>query len=322
MIRLFMENRIWVLLLLPLVISVYLLLSYNTEYYVNYNKVNLGLWKSHKFNTSYFGSISVFIVLSNAIGLNALFNINEFFEKNIYVIALLYILLMSFYNSFYSLNGLLISHSLMILMLYQFFKLKQNEDGRSRVFNASLFAGIATTFYPPLVISFPLLVVIILIIRPFYIREMVVCFFGFITPFIFLAVYLWCYNYAIFEISADYKLNYQLQTDYLLVISIFSILFILSFLGLSTRLLKSSIRFKKQIQIVFVFVVLALMLGFLDLFTNKQIESFSLLLIPLSMIFSYSLYHKYYGIISTIFIYLIMLYSVLKFFIFSPQYSM
>jgi hypothetical protein len=54
-------------------------------------------------------------------------------------------------------------------MLYQFFKLKQNTDGRAQVFNGSLFAGIAATFFPPLLISLPFILVMIL--RLHYLRE-------------------------------------------------------------------------------------------------------------------------------------------------------
>ena len=322
MIRLFLENRIGVLLLLPVIVTIYFLLNYQTGYYLPSVEVNLGLWNSKRFDATIFSLISAFLILVNAVALNILFNINEFFEKNAYIVSLLYVVTMSFYHSFYSLNGSLIAHSFLILMLYQFFKLKQNVDGRAQVFNGALFAGIAATFFPPLLISLPFIITMVLIIRPFYFREMLLCIFGFGTPIIFAIDYVWSTHTVIDWKILDDRSNSQLQTDFIVSMVVFAILLILSVFSLSARLQKSSIRLKKQIQIIWVLIVLAIFLGVVDFLFFKQIERFSLLMIPLSILLSYSFYHKNYGIVSTVVFYLTMLYSVLKFFIFSPHHSL
>ncbi len=322
MIRLFLENRIGVLLLLPVIITIYFLLNYQTGYYLPSVEVNLGLWNIKTLDVTVFSLISAFLILVNAVGLNILININEFFEKNAYIVSLLYVVTMSFYHSFYSLNGSLIAHSFLILMLFQFFKLKQNVDGRVQVFNGALFAGVAATFFPPLLISLPFIIIMILIIRPFYLREMLLCIFGFVTPVFFALVYVWNYNSVIDWMILDDKSNTQLQTDFIVSMVVFAVLLTLSIFSLSARLQKSSIRFKKQIQIIWVLIVLAIFLGVVDFLFFKQIERFSLLMIPLSILLSYSFYHKNYGIVSTVIFYLTMLYSVLKFFIFSPHHSL
>jgi hypothetical protein len=321
MIRLFLENRIGVLLLLPLIITFYFFLNYQTGYYLSSVEANLGLWNNKTFDALIFSLISAFLILLNAVGLNILFNINEFFEKNAYIVSLLYVVTMSFYHSFYSLNGSLIAHSFLILMLHQFFKLKQNTDGRAQVFNGSLFVGIAATFFPPLLISLPFILVMILIIRPFILREILLSIFGFATPIIFALVYMWSGNTFIDWMILDDKTNFQLQTDFIVSMVVFAILLTLSIFSLSARLQKSSIRLKKQIQIIWVLIIFSVFLGVVDFIFYKQIERFSLLMIPLSMLLSYSFYHKNYGIVSTIVFYLTMLYSVLKFFIFSPHHS-
>ena len=322
MIRLFLENRIGVLLLLPVIITIYFFLNYQRGYYLPSEEVNLGLWNSKPVDGTIFGLISAFLILVNAVGLNILFNINEFFEKNAYIVSLLYVVTMSFYHSFYSLNGSLIAHSFLILMLYQFFRLKQNTDGRAPVFNGALFAGIAATFFPPLLISLPFVIAMILIIRPFYFREMLLCIFAFITPVIFSLVYIWAMHSVIdWKILGD-KSNYQFQTDFIVSMVVFAVLLTLSIFSLSARLQKSSIRLKKQIQIIWVLIILSIFLGVVDFLFFKQIERFSLLMIPLSLLLSYSFYHKNYGIVSTVVFYLTMLYSVLKFFIFSPHHSL
>jgi len=322
MIRLFLENRIGVLLLLPLIISVYFLLNFQTGYYLNSVDLNLGLWNFDSIDSIFFKIFSAIIVLINAIGLNVLFNNNEFFEKDTYIVSLLYVITMSFYHSFYSLNGSLVAHSFIILMLNQFFRLKQNIDGRAQVFNGALFAGFAASFFPPLLISLPFISIMVLIIRPFYFREMLLCVFGFATPLFFALVFVWTNNKVIdWGILVD-KSNVQLQTDFVVSMVVFFVLLTLSIFGLTARLQKSSIRLKKQIQIIWVLIIIAVFLGIVDFIFYKQIERFSILMIPLSILLSYSFYHKNYGIVSTVVFYLTMLYSVLKFFIFSPHHSL
>jgi hypothetical protein len=162
----------------------------------------------------------------------------------------------------------------------------------------------------------------ILIIRPFILREILLSIFGFATPIIFALVYMWSGNTFIDWMILDDKTNFQLQTDFIVSMVVFAILLTLSIFSLSARLQKSSIRLKKQIQIIWVLIIFSVFLGVVDFIFYKQIERFSLLMIPLSMLLSYSFYHKNYGIVSTIVFYLTMLYSVLKFFIFSPHYSL
>lgn len=318
MIRLFLGNRVGALLLLPLVIAIYYLLNFQTGYYSQSAYVNLGLWDVVPVPSDAFKILSAMLILINAVSLNVVFNVNEFLEKNAYIISLLYVVTMSFYHSFYSLDGSLIAHTMIILMLYQFFKLKQNVDGRNEVFNGSFFAGLAATFYPPLLISWFFIIAMIIIIRPFILREIIISFFSFLTPIAFALTFMWFRQTDVnFKILAD-KTNFQLQTDFIISIVVFGILLFLSTLTLLPRLQKSSIRLKKQIQIIWILIVLSIIFGVSDFIFFKQIERFSLLMIPLSIILSYSFYHKNYGLVATIIFYLTMLYSVLKFFIFSP----
>jgi len=322
MIRLFLENRIGVLLLLPFIIIGYFFINYLTGYYQQSYEVNLGLWDIKFINSSINSIISLILVLVNAVSLNILFNSNDFFDKNAYIVSLLYVVMMSFYHSFYSINGSLIAQTFIILMFFQFFKLKQNTEGKTETFNGGLFAGIAATFFPPLLISLPFLVIMILIVRPFYFREIILCIFSFITPLLFALAYIWFYNSTVDWKILDDKSNFQFKTDFIVTVVVFGILLVLSVFSLRARLQKSSIRLKKQIQILWVFIFLAILLGVVDFIFFKQIERFSLLMIPLSILLSYSFYHKSYGIVATVIFYLTMLYSVLKFFIFSPHHSM
>jgi hypothetical protein len=99
----------------------------------------------------------------------------------------------------------------------------------------------------------------------------------------------------------------------------FGILLALGTFSLRKRMIKSSIRLKKQIQIIWLTVFIAFSLGLIDFIYFHQIERFSLLMIPLSILLTYSFLHKSYGIFASVIFYLAIIYSIVKFFIVLPS---
>jgi hypothetical protein len=320
MIRLFLENRIGVLLILPFYIGFYLFLNSQFPYYKVVGEANLGFWSDALNGPLWiYQLLSGFFILFNAVGLNWTFNSHEFLDKNSYIVSLLYVVTMSFYHSFYSLDGLLVAQTFIILMLSQFFLLKQNSDGRRNVFNAFFFAGVAATFHPLMLLSLPVLFGMILIIRPFVFREIFLGICGFLVPLTYALVFLWFNNSGLDFKILDSASNFQLQTDFIITFVFFGILLALGTFSLRTRMQKSSIRLKKQIQIIWLMVFIALVFGLIDFLYFHQIERFSLLMIPLSILLTYSFLHKSYGIIASIVFYLTIIYSIVKFFIVLPS---
>ena len=320
MIRLFLENRVGVLLTLPFFIGFYILLNSQFPYYQIVNETNLGFWSSAFSEPIWLNMLlGGLFILINAIGLNWIFNSHEFLERNSYIVSLLYVVTMSFYHSFYSVDGLLIAQTCVIIMLSQFFRLKQNVDGRRNVFNGFFFAGLATTFHPFMIFTFPFLLAMILIIRPFIFSDFCLALCAFLIPLLYALVFQWYFdNELSFQILKNSS-NFQLQRDFLVTLIFFGILLVLGTFSLRTRMQKSSIRLKKQIQIIWILVFISLTFGVIDFIYFQQIERFSLLLIPLSILLTYSFLHKSYGIISSIVFYLTIIYSVVKFFIFLPN---
>jgi hypothetical protein len=227
----------------------------------------------------------------------------------------LYVVTMSFYNSFYTLDGLLLAHLFIILMFLQFLQIKQNIDARNLVFNGCFFAGIAATFHPPIILGLPFFIAMILIAKPFILREFLIGIISFGIPLVYGFIFLWLENdslsFSFFSQSKQVKLN----IDFIITLIIIGILLSLSIFSLSTRLQKSSLRLKKQIRIIWIFILLSIILGSINFYYFLQIEDFSLLMIPLSILLSYSFLNKHNGIVAAIVFYLTIFYSVIKFFI-------
>ena len=83
MIKLFLGNRSVVLFLLPFVIAIYVILNFSSNYFTYSTVSNFGFWGSQKMPFSILTSqiVASFFVLFNALGINAIFNWNEFFGE-------------------------------------------------------------------------------------------------------------------------------------------------------------------------------------------------------------------------------------------------
>ena len=317
MIRFFLGNNVIALFLLPFIILSFFLLNIKFQYHEISSEIEYGFWNGLFVFPLLFSQISASIlVLINAVCLNYLYNNYDFQDRNTYIIGLIYVVLMSFYYSFYRLDGILLSHTFFILGLFQYFKLKQNENGKEALFNGAFFIGIASSFHPPLIIFFPFYIFMYLVIRPFILQELILYITGFISPLLFGMTYLKWSGRTLSTQLILAKESIQIHKDFIIILIFILLLLILSAIGIRNRILKSSNKFKKQIQILWLLIAMSILMGSIDLFFYKQIERFSLLIIPLAILLSYSFLNKRFGVLSTVLFYLTIVYAVTKFFIY------
>lgn len=318
MIKLFLGNRSVVLFLLPFVMAIYIAMNFSTNYYHYSTISNFGFWGNVDLPVNFITAqiIASLIILMNAIGINAIFNWNEFLGRNSFMPSLLYIILMSFYHSFYKIDGLLLTHSCLILMLFQLFKLRQNEEGRKLVFNAAFWVGLASTFHPPIIGLMPFVFIMIWTIRPFVFREIILTLLGFGIPLIYAVLYLLYTNTKIdlqlLKVVENYNRH---QFDFLVSTGIFIFSLLLSIISIQSNIKKSSIRLKKLVQMLWWLILIGIVLGTLDYFKYNQIERFSILMIPLSFLLTYSFTHKTWFHVANGLFYSTLIYSLVKFFL-------
>jgi hypothetical protein len=317
MLKWFIGNRPIVLLLLPVIIGIFVVLNLWSNYYEYSTFTNLGVWGDKFVLPSWLTLIlGPSFVLINAIFLTNLFNKNSFIDRNTYITSLVYVAYFSFYHGFYQLDGLAISHTLLILTLFEIFKLQANEDGKKSIFNAGFFAGLAMTFHPALLILIPFLVVMILVIRPFIFREFILLLIGCFVPLIYAYVFYWFndneINMRLIAISTDFK---KLRIDFLVTAILFIITVLLSLLAVNKQSQKTSIRAKRLMRVLLVFAICCILLGSLDYVFFGQIERFSLLFIPLSFFLTFGLQNKSYQWVNSAMLYLILAYSIGKLFL-------
>lgn len=316
MVKLFLSNRVIVILILPLLIGAYLVLGYTTGLVSDVQSINLGFFGSIVASTLITSSLSFILLFLNAYLINLTFNKNGFYDRNIFIPSLLYVVLMSFYHSFYAMDGLLIAHTFLLLCLIQLFRLYQNEDGRAAVFNAAFFAGISAVVHPPIIMILPFLFIMVWSIRPFVFRESLLLITGFGIPLIYGGIYLKWLDTSIDLQLLKQATNYENhKINFLVTTAIFSLMFVLSLIGIRTKMKNSSIRFKKLVRILWVFILIGVIFGVSDYFFFDQIERFSFILLPIPFFLPYAFTSKTWGKIASILFYITFVYSIVKFFI-------
>lgn len=318
MLRLFLGNQILVLLLIPGFVAVYLLSNQWVGYFEVKESLDLGFWGSVQIELlkPFIPYMSGVLIVLNAYLLNYFFNINGFYEKNSYIVSLLYVVLLSYYRSFYVLDGLSIAQTFILLAFIQMFKLEYGHDGRSRAFNTGFFVGLAATFHPPLAMLCPFIWIMIMRVRPFVFREMILSTLGLVVPLIYAFSYNFYYGHEInFNFIESTEKYSQQKLIFLISIILFAFLLLTSWVGIRNKMLKSSIRFRKSTNILYLFLLFAIGLGTIDWVFFQQYEWFCFMVIPIALFLPFSYLNLKYRFIPNLLFYITFSFSVIKFFL-------
>lgn len=317
MFKLFSGNHPVILFLLPVVSLVNLVLEFYFPTLIVAEKFHTNLWLIEpqiQFNWV-LGLLAVVFLTLNGILVNSIFNRNEFYDKNTYLPSVLYVIIACLFPFSVLFNGEVLAHTFLILMIAQLFKLKQNEDGRAASFFSAFFLGVAITLNPIYIFMFPFLWMSIARIRPFKSREYALTLFGLVIPML----YLFYVNPAFYKnvFVFDAKLEYKQIDGYLLWIPyvIVSILLVLSYKNILTRLPTSTIRYKRLLSVViFVFLyALIIAVGTTYLFDTSYYLASGAIVLALILPYAY-LETRARGFVA-LFFYLLVAVNVLKFLI-------
>lgn len=255
------------------------------------------------------------IILSNALLLNAIFNRNGFMEKDNYLPALIYIVGKSYFHSYYFVNGFGLAETFMILAFLQVFKLDQNTDGRKAVFNAAFFAGTAASFYPILLLFIPFLFIIVWILRPFVFRESALLAIGFLIPLIYAGCYSTLFGIPIKGSSfTGFPTEWNFPDLYVIAGGLF-LLGIATISPLSQKLGQSSIRLKKLFRVIAWMILFYTLVSALELLILGKLDAPSYIIGWFAFIITYSFGMKQVRQFPTFVFYLLLIFSVGKFFV-------
>lgn len=314
MIKLFFGNRSHILFAIPVLVAFFQLLHFFFSP-GNNGPEEFGYWGEIEMNsfTSYF--LSGISIVFTALFVNHIFNRNDFMDRNNYMPSLLFVVNTSFFDSFYAFNGLSMGMIFFALMLYQLYRLKQNEDGRSILFNAYLFFGIATTFVPNLIVFLPLIIFIPFGIKSLSTKEILLSILAFFTPYVYLIGF---YHYSIFELTDTLFKEFSSSTSLLdlsIITGINVLLTLLTMQNTARQGVSRGIRLQKLYRVTTLLIAGLIGVFIFAYLFNGQTGVAIIITVPLAMITSYAFGMKSLNKFPVIVLYITILLSVTKFFI-------
>lgn len=242
--------------------------------------------------------IGIFLVSAQAIILNRIFNQNDFYERNIFLPSLLYIVLMSSAPNSYFVTPLLVANTFLIIGFSYIYKLRRQIDAKSTIFKTAFYLGIASCFYPPYTLYIITVFVALLIIRPFVMREYIISLVGFFIPWCYLLSFTYINKGGIYlEFINELQFNNSISLKYFesnvyiktLLISFLGIILLHGFFTWMQSLQMSSLRFKRLNQLNISFFILGFILSILEIFIIDINFNILVLALPLTLILPFGL---------------------------------
>ncbi len=130
------------------------------------------------------------IIVLQALRLNYVLNDVRMFPKIAFTTALAYVILTALLPAWNNISSALIVNSMLIWLLHRLTKLYNTQQAKTLVYNIGLITGATILLYFP---AFPLILVVFFALasfRPFRPNEWVILLIGILTPFYFLAGWL------------------------------------------------------------------------------------------------------------------------------------
>jgi hypothetical protein len=216
------------------------------------------------FSTTANLSLAALVVFVQALIFNRIINNHNLLGKPSYLPALLYVTGTSLFLQFFILSPPLLCNFLLIWIMNKFLNLGKASSALSILFDVGMIIAVGTLMYFPFIVFLAMLWLSLLLYRAFNWREWLVGIFGFLTIFLFVAVfYYWNDNLSQFyqiwrpltnKFPSLMRLNLN---DYVVLLPI-AIILILAALQLRNNFFRSFIATRKAFQMLFFMFLVAL----------------------------------------------------------------
>jgi hypothetical protein len=227
------------------------------------------------------------MLFSQAIILNKVVSNQRLLHKTNYLTAMSYLLITSLFTEWNHLSASLIINSLLIWVFSELCKLHNSPHPKTILFNLGIITGLATFFYFPS-IAFSLLIIVgLLITRPFKLPEWIMVVLGILSPYYFLASWLYLTNrwkaFHVPDIAVTVpSLNKSTWAYLAIVLIILALVVGAFFIQLNMR--RQLVQTRKSWGLVFLYLVVALFIPFLN--ETDNFEYWILTAVPVSVITS------------------------------------
>lgn len=129
-------------------------------------------------------SVALILVIAQSFLMNYIVNENEVLTRPSFLPAALYAIFMSSNKAMLILHPLIFGNFFLLLAIHRLLTSYRKDKGFSNFFDAGFLIAIASLFYFPYIVFFPLLAAALVILRPFNWREWMISVCGLLAPYI------------------------------------------------------------------------------------------------------------------------------------------
>ncbi|MCB0478185.1 MAG: hypothetical protein KDC84_08480 [Crocinitomicaceae bacterium] len=238
--------------------------------------------------------LSILFISIGSFLINSIFNKYEYFDRFVFLPALLYGLGMSSTGSLLYFNPIIISNLFVLLAYQQLLQIDRKEGAKSQVFNFGLLVGISSIFYITNIILFPAVLFVLLSIKGFDFKEILLSFIGLFTPLAYILVYAYLFageKFTDYYQHLEFVVHFKTDWNYY-EIAFYSGLILVSIIALFMlipRYAKAGLRYKKIIKVYVHFSFWILIWTVFNFFYLEAIDFTAFLTIPLTFLLSFYL---------------------------------
>lgn len=208
---------------------------------------------------------ALILTLLQAFFLNKVINHFNFFNKPNFLIALMYITLVSVFLPFLILSPTLICNFIAIWMLSKLFSIYKQNDVKGLMFDLGIIVAIGSLIYFPFIIMLLLLWIALILFRPFIWREWITPLLGFANIYFLIGViYYWLDRFDEFEAILYPIINNKtippIGTDYndYIVLAPIGLGLLLFLSVLKDHYFRSVVHIRKSFQLLFYMILLVI----------------------------------------------------------------
>ena len=289
MLRLFKNNTpftVIILFIFALLVKMQVLLSPGTPLPVPrhfmYNYILRALQFVFRGNAFGFTLFAIVLLFVQAIYLKSIAIRHKLFPRNTYMPAFVYLLLTSIYPQFNYFSETIVLNWLLLAAIDVMFSFSQTSQPRKLIFNAAFLLCVAATFQFTLLSYFLLLLVGMVMFRPFNLGEWSVALMGYITPLYFLVSILFLadklYLFTLWP-HLGFSVVSHVKAPFHLVVTMAGLVILLGtgVFAMQQNVAMSNIYIRRDWIVITFYLIISVMVAFA---TDRKVASAWLIAIP------------------------------------------
>ncbi len=218
--------------------------------------------------------VTLVLLLVQALTFNSLINNEKLLPRASYLPAMSYVLITSFFPEWWVLSSALVVNTLMVWVVSALCKLYNSSSPKGLIFNTGLVLGIASFFYFPAVAFYLLVFFALVSLRPFQVSDWMVATLGILTPYYFLFTILFLINnwnpLTYLPSIAVYLPQLTKSLWNIGAILLLLVPFFVAVVYIQQNILRMLIHVRKIWGLMVVFLVLSLLIPFINLVPTFQ----------------------------------------------------